>query len=94
VTPQSRSSLGLPDDAQGVVVTQVQPTSPLYDQNIRVGGGIQYVISEVNGREVKGASDFEQIVRGAKSGSFLRFYVQQYRRGERGTSFFTVVQVP
>jgi serine protease Do len=94
LTPSNRGNLSLPEDAQGVLVTQIEPASPLYDQNIRPGGGIQYVITEVIGREVKGTADFEQVVRGAKAGSFLRFYVQRYQRGERLQSFFAVVQVP
>ncbi|HYG62241.1 MAG TPA: trypsin-like peptidase domain-containing protein [Thermoanaerobaculia bacterium] len=94
LTPSNRNSLGLPENARGVLVTQVEPTSPLYDQSVRPGGGIQFVITEVSGREVSSVADFESIVRGAKSGSFLRFYLQTYRRGEPLQAFFAVVQVP
>ncbi|HVR97968.1 MAG TPA: Do family serine endopeptidase [Thermoanaerobaculia bacterium] len=95
VTPNLRNTYGLPEEARGVVVTEVSPSSPLYDQNLRSASGVVNVITEVNGRSVNSVSDFENVVRGVESGSFLRFYVQQYsRRGEPGAAFFAVVQAP
>jgi serine protease Do len=96
VTPGLRGTYELPEGVSGVVVTDVSPSSPLYEQNLRGGGGAGLqIITEVNGQAVESVSDFEEIVRGAKSGTFLRFYVQQYdRKGERAGSFFAVVQVP
>ncbi len=95
LTPNLRGTYSLPEEARGVVVTEVGPSSPLYDQNLRSAGGVINVITEVNGRAVNGVADFENLVRAVPSGSFLRFYVQQYgRRGERGAAFFAVVQAP
>jgi serine protease Do len=89
---EARQGLGLPDGVTGVLVTSVAPTSPLYDQGVRPGA----VISEVNGHAVKGSDDFEHVVSGIKSGSFLRLYV--YRAAGRGNQaappFYAVVQVP
>jgi serine protease Do len=88
-----RSAHGIPSDVSGVIVTNVTPTSPLYDQFVRPGT----IITEINGQPVKGAGDFERIVRNAKPGSYLRFYATQYdpRGGSRAaTPFFSVVQVP
>jgi serine protease Do len=84
---------GLPDSATGVVVTSVSPNSPLYEQRVRPG----MVISEVNGQPVKSVADFERLVHGAKSGSYLRLYTSQYDRSGRNPTpvyFYAVVQVP
>jgi serine protease Do len=86
-----RSVHGIPSDVRGVLVTNVAPTSPLYDQFVRRG----HILTEVNGQKIENVEDFERIVKGAKSGSYLRFYVQQFGRGgEPGQPFFAVVQAP
>lgn len=88
-----RGAHGIPSDVSGIMVTSVTPTSPLYEQFVRPGT----IISEINGQPVKGAGDFERIVKNAKPGSYLRFYATQYdpRGGSRAaTPFFAVVQVP
>ncbi|HEX4966293.1 MAG TPA: Do family serine endopeptidase [Thermoanaerobaculia bacterium] len=85
-----RQGHNIPDDVQGVIVTNVAPTSPLYDQFVRPGS----IISEVNGHPVKGVDDFEKTVKSAKKGSYLRFYTLQFdQRGNR-QPFFAVVQAP
>jgi len=88
------SRSGIPDNLSGVVVTNVAPTSPLYDQRVRPGD----VITEVNGQSVKGVSEFERQVRGMKSGSFLRLYVLRPAPPQAGSNkplpFFAVVKVP
>jgi len=85
-----REGHGIPADVDGVIVTSVAPTSPLYDQFVRPGS----IISEVNGQPIKGVDDFEKAIKGAKSGSYLRFYAMQIgQRGER-QPFFAVVQAP
>jgi serine protease Do len=88
-----RGAHGIPNDVSGVIVTSVTPTSPLYEQFVRPGS----IITEINGQAIKGAADFEQVVKSAKPGSYLRFYTLQYdpRGGSRSaTPFFAVVQVP
>ncbi len=85
-----RDAHRIPQEIDGVIITSVAPTSPLYEQFVRPGS----IITEVNGKPVKGIDDFEAAVKGAKSGSYLRFYaVQIGQRGER-QPFFAVVQVP
>jgi serine protease Do len=90
ITDNLRSVHGLPDDVDGVVVTSVAPTSPLYEQFIRPGT----IITEVNGQEVHSVADFEKLVKGARSGSYLRLYAMPFARGQQGQPFFAVVQVP
>ncbi|MFL6293319.1 MAG: PDZ domain-containing protein, partial [Thermoanaerobaculia bacterium] len=80
----------VPNNVDGVVVTQVSPTSPLYEQFVRPGT----IITEVNGQAVDGVEAFERIVKGSKSGSYLRLYVMPFVRGQRAQPFFAVVQVP
>jgi serine protease Do len=86
-----RNGHGLPSDVSGILVTNVTPTSPLYEQFVRPGT----VITEINGQPIKGTADFERIVKSAKPGSYLRFYtLQPDPRGRTPQSFFAVVQVP
>lgn len=94
LTGEIRSGHGLPSNVSGVVVTNVAPTSPLYDQRVRPGD----VITEVNGQTVHGSSAFESLVKGVKSGSFLRIYVMRpappQSGGVKAQPFFAVVKVP
>ncbi len=89
-----RSGHGLPSNVNGVVVTNVAPTSPLYDQRVRPGD----VITEVNGQSVNGPSDFERLVKGVRSGTFLRLYVLRpaspQAGGGKAQPYFAVVKVP
>jgi serine protease Do len=85
-----RQMHGIPADVEGVWVTQVAPTSPLYEEGVRPGN----VIAEVNGQAVDTVEEFESIIEGARSGSFLRLYVLRMQRGERAQPFFAVVRVP
>ncbi|HYN20379.1 MAG TPA: Do family serine endopeptidase [Thermoanaerobaculia bacterium] len=90
ITQNLRSIHEIPENVDGIVVTNVTPTSPLYEQFVRPGT----IITEVNGEEVDGVASFERIVKGAKAGSYLRLYVMPFARGQRGQPFFAVVQVP
>jgi serine protease Do len=90
ISDNLRSTQGLPDDVDGILVTSVTPTSPLYEQFVRPGT----IITEVNGQEVHSVADFEKTVKGAKSGSYLRLYIVPFARGQQAQPFFAVVQVP
>ncbi|MEA2604005.1 MAG: serine protease Do [Acidobacteriota bacterium] len=81
---------GIPDNVQGIIVTSVAPTSPLYEQFVRAGS----IITEVNGQPVKGVADFEKIIKGAKKGSYLRLYALQFDQRGQSQPFFAVVQAP
>ncbi|MEE2777945.1 MAG: PDZ domain-containing protein, partial [Acidobacteriota bacterium] len=93
VTPGMRESQGLPEDIEGVVVTDVAATSPLIDEGVGPGA----IITEVNGERVRGTAEFEAAVESVGSGSFLRLYVQRFaargdERIEQGS--FAIVRVP
>ena len=62
LTGSNRSARGIPEGVDGVLVTSVAPTSPLYEQFVRPGA----VITEVNGRKVTSVDEFEAAVKGAK----------------------------
>jgi serine protease Do len=87
-----RSAHGIPQDVSGVIVTSVAPTSPLYEQFVRPGS----IITEINGQPIKGAGDFENAIKSAKPGAYLRFYALQFdpRGGQKPIPFFAVVQAP
>jgi len=91
LTPPLRETHGLPESAQGVWVTRVEPDSPLADEGVQPGD----LVAEVNGRPVSGIDEFEAAVEEAAAGSFLRFYVQRFDPGSgRWTSFFAPVRKP
>ncbi|MCP4657608.1 MAG: Do family serine endopeptidase [bacterium] len=91
ISPSIRSSHGLPDEVEGVLVTSVAPTSPLVDRGVRSGD----IIAEVNGSPIADAGEFEDRVEEVESGSFLRLYVVRFepRSGDQG-AFFAIVRVP
>jgi serine protease Do len=91
LTAALRSTHNIPESTAGVVVTNVAPTSPLYEQAVRPGS----IITEVNGQPIRDVADFEKAVKGAKPKSYLRLYVLAFGgRGDRPQPFFAVVQAP
>ncbi|HEX6904596.1 MAG TPA: Do family serine endopeptidase [Thermoanaerobaculia bacterium] len=90
LTGSNRSARGIPDSVDGVLVTSVAPTSPLYEQFVRPGA----VITEVNGRKVTSVEEFEGAVKGAKSKSYVRLYALLFDQAGNRQPFFAVVQVP
>jgi S1-C subfamily serine protease len=86
-----RSSHGIPGDAHGVWITRIEPDSPLFEEGVQPGD----VIAEVNGHEINGVDEFEQVVEDADAGSYLRFYVQRFDpRSGRAVAFFAPVRKP
>ena len=93
LTPNLRQNFGLPSDVSGVVVRQVAPTSPLYDEGVAPGD----LVTEVNGHAVRDSDAFESAVSSAASGSYLRFYVRRFNphsNRSEGAGFFAIVRVP
>ena len=93
ITPGLRSTHGLPEDVVGVWVTEISPRSPLYDEGVRSGQVIN-VITEVNGRSVRGVAEFEELVRDVESGSRLRLYLRRFGRGQELQPLFVFPAVP
>jgi serine protease Do len=59
LTPETAQQLNLPPTTTGVVVTEVNPSSPMADSGLRKGD----VIQEVNHQPVKNVSEFENALR-------------------------------
>ena len=93
LTPGLRSMHGLPEDLEGVWITELSPRSPLYDEGLRAGQVIN-VITEVNGQPVDSVEAFERIASEAPSGSRLRIYVQRFARGQERQPVFVFPAVP
>lgn len=89
-SPSATRAFGIPEDAQGVVVTNVKEVSPAADAGLAPGD----LISEVNGQKVRTSEQFRVAVDKLKSGDYLRLYVTRYGRGNRSQSFFAVVKMP
>jgi serine protease Do len=93
LTPQIRQTLGMPPQINGVVVREVGASSPLYDESLAAGD----LIVEVNGEGVPDSARFEELIRAAAPGSYLRLYVRRFdphQRGGDGIGFFAIVRVP
>ncbi len=93
LTPGLRSMHGLPEDVEGVWVTELSPRSPLYDEGLRAGQVIN-IITEVNGEAVDSVEAFEQIAGAAASGSRLRIYVRRFFRGQERQPVYVFPEAP
>ncbi len=87
LTGQSRQYYRIDAAITGVLVTGVSEVSAAADAGLAEGD----VITEANGRKVGTAADLSKIVRDAKKGDYLRFYVRRFR--PRPVSFFAIVKV-
>jgi Do/DeqQ family serine protease len=87
LTAQGRQYYRIDPSLTGVLVTGVQEVSAANDAGLAEGD----VITEVNGRKVGSAEELSRIVRDAKQGDYLRFYVRRFR--PRPVSFFAIVKV-
>ncbi len=86
-----REGHGIPEGVDGVWVSDVAATSPLYDKAVRPGN----VIVDVNGKAVSSASEFEDAVRKAKEdGGYVRFYLRRFARDGNSNAFFATIKIP
>lgn len=91
LTQGMREMHNIPEGARGVWITEIEPDSPLWDEQVRSGD----VIAEVNGEPVGDVEAFETLVEDAPAGSYIRFYVQRFDpRSGRAISFFAPVRKP
>ncbi|MGB5401520.1 MAG: Do family serine endopeptidase [Thermoanaerobaculia bacterium] len=93
ISPGLRSNHGIPEDVEGVWVTDISPRSPLYEEGVRSGELIN-IITKVNERSVGSVAEFEELVRDAQSGSRLIFYLRRFGRGQELQPLFVFPAVP
>jgi serine protease Do len=93
LTPGNRQAHGLPEDLEGVWITSVEPTSPLWDEGVR-NEGVIHVVTEVNGEAVASVRELEAAVQAAPAGSRLRLYVRRYANGEELPPLFVLPRKP
>ena len=82
ITPRTRRQLQLPDDVQGVVITDVRNLSPADEANLQEG----MVITSVNGVKVTSSNEVKRELAKIASGALVRLYVYVPQAGR--SSFF------
>jgi serine protease Do len=80
LTPDLRQQLGLPSDAQGVVISNLDPTSPAAQAGLSQGD----VIEGINRQPVHTVADFERLAAKAKGDTLLRI-------NRQGSGMFIVI---
>ena len=90
LTPELRRLHNLPQNLDGVIVTNVKNVSPAGDANITVGD----VISEVHGQRVTNTDDFRAAVDKIRAGQRVRMYVSTPTRTGQVVSTYRLLQAP
>jgi len=90
LTAELRRANGIPNDATGVLVTDVKSVSPAGEANISEGD----VITEVQGQPVNNVEEFRAAIGRFRSGQRVRMYVRTPTRGGQMISTYRVLQAP
>lgn len=93
LTEGARQTHGVPSGVEGVWITSVEPTSPLWDQGVR-NDGVIYVITEVNGQPVESARELEEMAEAVPPGSRVRLYIRRFANGEEAPPLFVFPRKP
>ena len=94
LTDGLRSMHEIPQDVEGVWITSVSPTSPLYDGGVRRVEEAIHIITEVNGTPVTSVRELETLLGPQPSGSRVRIYVRRFFRGQEAQPLFVFPAVP
>jgi serine protease Do len=84
---RSRRQSEIPNDVDGVVITDVTELSPADDAGLRAGD----VIMRVNSRDISSQQDFREAIAGVRSGSMVRLYVYRAQAEQKS---FVFVRMP
>jgi serine protease Do len=93
LTPGNRQTHGIPDEVDGVWITQIWPESPLWDQGV-TNDGVLYVLTEVDGEPVTSVAELEAAIESAPSGSRMRLYIRRYVGGQEAAPLFVFPKKP
>lgn len=77
ITPEIAQQLNL-DTTNGVVVTDVNPSSPAYAAGVRRG----QVIAEINRKEIKDIEDYKKAAAKVKGGDVVTLYIKDGKGGQ------------
>jgi serine protease Do len=87
LTPRARRMYSVPNDVQGVIVTDVNQVSAAADAGIQEGD----IITELNGQTISSVDQFEDALKSAKKGAYLRLYVYRTQSDRGG---YVILQMP
>jgi len=90
LTPELRRLHNVPENLDGVLVTDVKNVSAAGDANINEGD----VISEVQGQRITNVDEFRTIIDKVRSGQRVRMYVSTPTRGGQVVSTYRLLQAP
>jgi serine protease Do len=90
LTAELRRTYNLPENLNGVVVTNVKSVSPAGDANISEGD----VISEVQGQRVTNTEEFRAAIDRVRSGQRMRMYVSTPTHTGQVISTYRLLQAP
>ncbi len=77
ITPEIAQQLNL-DTSDGVVVMDINPSSPAYAAGVRRG----QVIIEINRKEIKDVEDYKKVVSKIKGGDVVTLYIKDGKGGK------------
>ncbi len=90
LTPELRRLHNVPENLNGVIVTDVKNVSPAGEANINEGD----VISEVQGQRVSNVEEFRAVIDKVRSGQRVRMYVSTPNRRGSAVSGYRLMQAP
>ncbi|HVN75855.1 MAG TPA: Do family serine endopeptidase [Thermoanaerobaculaceae bacterium] len=87
ISARARRQFELPNDIQGVVITDVTDLSPADEAGLRAGD----VIMRVNSHDVSSQQEFSDAIAGVHSGTMVRLYVYRAQTDQKS---FVFVRMP
>jgi serine protease Do len=83
ITQDKKRDLGLEEDTDGVVVSEIDPEGPAAQTQLQPGD----VIMELNSKGIRNVNDFNRIISRLKKGDDLRLYVKRGKEGSLWIAF-------
>jgi serine protease Do len=87
ISEQLRQGHGLPNDLEGVLISDVAATSPLYERGVIPGD----VIADVNGEKVTSVKEFEAAIEAIPGNGYIRLYVGRMNPQDGSVVYFYAI---